>query len=118
MSPTSYQAAPPRGSTRKLNLRRTESRQQSVLRLLPCSIRDGRIGEPIQDLLLAAYHAEHFARDALLRRRISAQPGLVPLQRIHHVLQGIDVLRQARARPSLVKQVDRAELAALHREDQ
>src|SRR4051794_23743086 len=117
MRPPSYQAAPPRASTGKLNLRRADSRPPTPSRALACGVRDTRVGEPIQNLFLAAYHAEHFARDALLRRRIRAQLVLGAIERIHHALQRVDLAGHPRARLPLPEQIDRAELAAFDRED-
>src|SRR5688572_33301190 len=104
MSPTSYQAAPPRDRWIKLVLfwgsvkvdcglrsadhddpDRTQSRMKSALRS-PQS----RFSKPIQQLLLPLHHPELLARDPLLRRRIGADGALAALQRIHQPRQRID----------------------------
>src|SRR5512146_167568 len=130
MSPTSYQAAPPRDSTSKVRTRVHLSRQTPVastrqlepaigtsrpLRSCRGRRRIGPVREPIQNLLVAAHHPEHLARNTLLRRRIVLHEIGVSLERIDDVSQRID--RSIHARPLLLlpDQIERAELAALYR---
>src|SRR5678815_6032842 len=116
MSPTSYQAAPPRGSTSKVRRPDGVSSAAVIPRLFTSGI--SRRRKTIEQFLVPPHHAEHFARDALLRRRITLDLRRIVVKRIHDALKRVDVVRHALAPAALSPQVERAELASLHREQQ
>src|SRR5919112_247226 len=93
MSPTSYQAAPPRGSARILTARPPESRPHALRTGPPAAARAGvgrRPREAVQQLLVAAHHPELLARDPLLHRGVARQRLLPEPERVHLALQARD----------------------------
>src|SRR4051812_27302721 len=101
-----------------MSTRRNVSRSSSYgTRMLTRSGR-GRLGEAIQQLLVAAHEPELLARDALLQRGIRLDARLVAPQRIDDVLERVDCRHECGAPSALAHEVARAVLAALHREDQ
>src|SRR5579884_1706953 len=74
--------------------------------------------EAIEQFFVAAHHAEHLARDPLLRRRIVLHLILVARQRVDDVLQRINFARHASTLPALMNEIRGAELATLDREHQ
>src|SRR5437762_5529504 len=142
MSPTSYQAAPPRVSV--LEPRRHESEVQGLQRRVlkrtgkinsrsfdtlrmtrsprplrgRIAIRVARRGEAIQELLGPAHHTKILARDAFLQLGVALQSVAVAAQGIDDARHRIDRGRHAQSIAPLVHEVERAVLAPLHREDQ
>src|SRR5688572_19895617 len=112
MSPTSYQAAPPRDSVRKLALYYRVSRSRT-----PCRRgRSVRLRKAIQQLLVAAHEAEFLARDPLLKPRIRLHSPLVTAERVDDARQRVDLNPQPPLARALLQQIRRSVLPALDRE--
>src|SRR5215213_9237246 len=116
MSPTSYQAAPPRVSARILISACPMSRSPGPF--LAALAGPGRVRETVEDLLVAAHHAEIIARDQLLHPRVARQRALPRAQRVHLPLQRVELCLQSPLAGALREQVRGAVLPALHRERQ
>src|SRR5450759_1890790 len=127
MSPTSYQAAPPRASPSILVGRWLKSRFYAAWRrrclasLRTASFgksrrprRGIRLRQPVQQLLVSPHEPELLARDPLLQRRIGLHTFLVPRQRIDDVLQRVDRPHQRLSPSALPHQIARTVLAPLH----
>src|SRR5688500_9635534 len=112
MSPTSYQAAPPRVSAR--NLPAADSKSSRI------SFAVARIRECIEQVqnLVPADHAELLARDALHRPRIAFDRLPERAQRIDLRLERVDRGREPPLLDPLVHEVGRPVLAPLHDEVQ
>src|SRR5438270_2457780 len=122
MSPTSYQAAPPRVSARNLGGARVKFKSARWVKLSPtagCAIptRVPRRGKAIEQLLRAAHHPEILARDPLLQLRVMLQSVAVATQGIDDARQRVDRRDHLLALAALVHEIERAVLATLHRED-
>src|SRR5262245_52570485 len=120
MSPTSYQAAPPRVSEAKC---RPGHRQ-----VKPCSsslaCRVWRLAcrvwsrKAVEQFLVASHHPEFLARDALLHHGIGENRRLHPRERIHVALERVDLRAQPRRPRALRHEIGGAPLTALYREDE
>src|SRR5687768_14827901 len=97
MSPTSYQAAPPRVDS--LNLDPGVSKSRSIELAPPCSSGLRRrvlwLGESIEKLLVAAHHAELLARDPLLNLGVREHRLLDAFERVDFTPQRVDRRTQA-----------------------
>src|SRR5688572_24945436 len=107
MSPTSYQAAPPRVSARNLPPAYAKSRQGVT-----------RVRQRIEQVenLPRPHHSPLLAGDALLRRRVALDGLPVLPQRVDLAFQRIDRRQQPPLLHALRHEVARAVLAALDRE--
>src|SRR5687768_8539847 len=136
MSPTSYQAAPPRASRlkkifgrwRRVNLL-VKSGEWGVgselaagsWRLSPtphsslafCRV---RWADQVQQLLVPAHHPDILPGQLLLERPIGVETPAIPAERIDPPGKRIDLLLKPRLAIPLDQQVPRAELPALHGE--
>src|SRR5688572_28530884 len=108
MSPTSYQAAPPRDRERKC--RADTSRVQGGL---PGACPEGIRVQEAEQQLLVTHHAEVLTRNPLLRGRVGLDEPLERLERIDIVLERVDHRRHHALTLALTEQVDRGVLAAL-----
>src|SRR5579863_1275052 len=97
MSPTSYQAAPPRVSVSKLlacNMKSRETayqmRQRVAAALSTKRRRIRRRREPVEELLRPAHHPELLARDPLLHHGIRLDPVCHGRQRVDPAVQTVN----------------------------
>src|SRR5688500_7944150 len=100
MSPTSYQAAPPRDSARKLAPYYRVSRS-STPRRRGCSV---RLRKAIQQLLTPPHEPEFLARDPLLKLRIRLDTPLVTAERVDDTRQRVDLDAQPPLARALLQQ--------------
>ena len=113
MSPTSYQAAPPRVSESNIARQHTRSRLVSPsnrVRFTGC--------KTIQNLVVSLNESEFFARDPLVYQGILLHFLLHLPERIDVALQRVDGRCQFRMARSLPQQIPRPEFAPLNDEDQ
>ena len=113
MSPTSYQAAPPRVSESNIAPQHTRSRLVSASTRVPISC-----CKAIQNLVVSLNESEFFARDPLVYLGILLYCLLHIPERIDVALQRVDRRRQLCMSRSLSQQIPRPELAPLNDEDQ
>src|SRR5688500_3805728 len=104
MSPTSYQAAPPRVSAGNLPPARSKSRRAAT-----------SIGQRIEQVenLARSHHPPLLARDSLLSARIGLDGLPILSQRIDLALERVDRRRQASLLEALLHEVTRPVLPAL-----
>ena len=79
--------------------------------------RNRRLGDTIQQFLVAAHEPELLTRKAFLKRGIRLDTLLVPLERIHDSLQRVDGTHERLPTLVLAEKIARAEFPALHRKD-
>jgi hypothetical protein len=111
MSPTSYQAAPPRDRTEKL-ARHTDLSRSRTLRRIDRRV---RVRKAIQQFLASAHHPKFFARDPLLQRRIRFHAPLVAPQGVDKTGQRIDLATQLPLARALPQKIRRPVLTTLDR---
>src|SRR5689334_2227414 len=128
MSPTSYQAAPPRVSAWEVTGHRSEvkarafgvERREQHASAPPFGARIAtaiaRLRKTIQKFLRPAHHAEILARDALLQLRVMLELVVITTQRIDDARERVDRRHHALPVAALTQEVERAVLAALHGE--